>query len=58
MAKFIYNNAKNTSIDHMIFELNHKYHFCIFYEKDLNLYSKLKYVENLFFEFQKLLNVY
>ena len=34
MAKFAYNNAKNSSTGHTLFELNCNYHPCVFFEKD------------------------
>ena len=33
MAKFIYNNAKNTSTGYTFFKLNYGYQPCIFFEK-------------------------
>lgn len=38
MAKFTFNNAKNTSISNVPFELNCGFHFEAFYKKDINLY--------------------
>ena len=59
MAKFAYNNAKNTSTGHTLFELNCGYHFCIFYkeEKIFNLCSKSKFMEKLFSKLQKLTTI-
>ena len=51
MAEFTYNNAKNTNTGHMLFELNCGYHLCIFYEENLDPYSKLRTAEKLSFEF-------
>ena len=39
----------------MPFEFNYKYYFCISYRKDLDLHSKLKTAEKLFFKLQKLI---
>ena len=36
MAKFAFNNAKNASIDHMLFKLNYGYHSHIFIKEDIN----------------------
>ena len=47
MAKFIYNNIKNANTNHIFFKLNCKYYFYIFYEKNLDLYSKLRIAEEL-----------
>ena len=38
MAKFAYNNAKNTSTSHTFFELNCGYYFCVFFEKNIDFY--------------------
>ena len=50
MAKFIYNNAKNTNINHIFFKFNYRYYFYVLYKKNLDLYSKLKIVKKLFFK--------
>ena len=42
MAKFAYNNAKNTSTGQMLFELNCRYYLYVFYKEDINFYSKFK----------------
>ena len=57
MTEFAYNNAKNTSTSRTLFELNCGYHPCIFYKEDLDLCSKSKNVEELFFELQKFIAV-
>ena len=40
IAEFTYHNNKNISTGCTPFEFNCKYHFCVSYEKDLNLCSK------------------
>lgn len=58
MVKFIYNNAiKNTSISHILFELNYGYYLHIFFEKNIDLYSNLKIVDKLIAKVQELLTV-
>ena len=57
MAKFAYNNTKNTSTGQTFFELNNEYHLCVYYKKDLDPHSKLKTMEKLSFEFQELITV-
>ena len=57
MAEFAYNNAKNASIGHILFELNCGYHLCISYKEDLNLHSKSKIAKELSFELQNLMAV-
>ena len=57
MVEFAYNNAKNASKSYIFFELNYRYYFYIFYEKDLDFCSKTKVKEKLFFELQKLITI-
>ena len=52
MAEFINNNAKNANTSYMLFKLNCKYYFCIFYKKNLDLLSNLKIIEKLSFKLQ------
>ena len=54
MAEFIYNNAKNTSSNHMPFELNCEYHFWMLYKDNINPYSKSKLTNKLSAELRKL----
>ena len=58
IIEFIYNNVKNTNINHTFFKLNFKYHLYIFYKKDFNLYSKLKIAKKLFSKLQNLIVIY
>ena len=39
MAKFAYNNVKNASTGHTLFELNYGYLSCISLKEDTNPYS-------------------
>ena len=57
MAKFVYNNAKNTSTGHTPFELNCDYHLCVFFKEDTNPRSQLKTTDELSIELQKLMTV-
>ena len=59
MAKFAYNNAKNTRIGYTSFKLNCEYHSCIFYkEKEiLDFHLKSKTVEELSSELQELMTI-
>lgn len=45
MAEFTYNNTKNASPSHILIKLNYSYHFCAFYEKDINSRSQLKLIK-------------
>ena len=57
MAKFTYNNAKNTSTGYTPFELNCGYHPCVPYEEDLDPRSKSKIAEKLTSELRELMTV-
>ncbi len=51
MAKFVYNNTKNTNIGYILFELNYRYHAKVFFEDEtdscLRSYSTDKLVKEL-----------
>ena len=55
MGKFAYNNAKNASIGHMLFELNYGYHPQISYKKKVDPRSKLKSADKLSMELRELM---
>ena len=57
MAEFAYNNAKNASTNHTLFELNCRYHPRVSYEEDLDPCSKSKIAEELSFELRNLMAV-
>lgn len=40
MAKFLYNNAKNTSISHNLFKLNCGYYSQVLFKKEVNPYFR------------------
>ena len=42
MAEFAYNNAKNTNIGHIPFELNYIFHLRVSYKEDVDPRSKSK----------------
>lgn len=54
-AKFVYNNRKNMSISYILFELNSNYDFYIFFENDINPYSKSCSVDRLIDELRDLM---
>lgn len=58
MAKFMYNNSKNTNTNYTYFELNCSYHLCIFFVIDINLNSHSKIVTKLVAKLKKLLAIY
>ena len=57
MAEFAYNNAKNVSTGHTLFELNCGYHPRVSYEKDLDPRSKSKIAEKLSSELRNLMAI-
>lgn len=57
MTEFAYNNIKNISIGHILFELNCGYHLQVSYKEDVNPRFRSLLVEKLILEPQKLMLV-
>ena len=57
MAEFVYNNAKNASNNHTLFELNCSYHPRVFFKEDTNPRSCLKTADKLVAELQELMTI-
>ena len=57
IAKFAYNNAKNASISHTLFELNCGYHPRILYKEDVDPRSQSKLADKLSVELRELMIV-
>ena len=57
MAKFAYNNRKNSSTGHTPFELNCSYHLCVFFEKNTDLCFQLKSADELSAELRDLMTI-
>ena len=57
MAEFAYNNAKNASIGHTLFELNCGYHLRMLYKEDVNSRSQSKSADKLLAELRELIIV-
>ena len=57
MAEFAYNNAKNAINDHMPFELNYHYHFCISFKEDITPCFWSKIADKLSMELRELMIV-
>lgn len=57
MAKFVYNDTKNASIDHTVFELNCSYHLQSSYKQVVNPCSKLKSANKLSIKLGELITV-
>ena len=55
MAEFAYNNAKNASTGHILFELNYGYHPRMSYKKDVNPRSQSKSADELSAELRELM---
>ena len=55
IAEFAYNNAKNTSTNHMSFKLNYSYHPWMSYKKKFDPRSKFKLAEKLSAELKELM---
>ena len=57
MAEFAYNNAKNVSTGHTLFELNCGFHSRVSYKKDVNPRSQSKAANELATELKDLMTV-
>ena len=55
MAKFVYNNAKNASINYTPFKLNCGYHPKVFFKKDIDPHSKSRSAYKLAKKLRKLM---
>lgn len=58
MTEFVYNNAKNASTEHTLFELNYGYHPHVSFEEDFNFCSRSKSAEKLSAELRNLMIIY
>lgn len=58
MAKYVYINAKNSSLSYTPLHLNCKYYFCIFDKNDIHFCSKLKAAEKLCKEIKDIIKTY
>ena len=57
MAEFAYNNAKNASTGHTLFELNCGFYLRVFFKDDVNLYSRSCSTNKLAKELKKLIDI-
>ena len=57
IAEFTYNNAKNTSTDHIFFELNCGYHSRVSFEEDVNSHVKSRSANKLAKELRELIEI-
>ena len=58
MAKFVYNNTKNVSISHTLFELKYDYYLYVSFKKDTNPCFWSKTADKLSVELQELMTIY
>ena len=57
IAEFAYNNAKNAKSGHTSFELNYSYHLQVFFEDNINFYSKSHFADKLTKELKELMDI-
>ena len=57
MTEFAYNNSKNASTSHTLFELNCGYHFCVSLKKKFDAHSKFSSVRELAIKLKKLMDI-
>lgn len=58
MVKYVYINAKNSSLSYTPLQLNCKYYFCIFDKNDIHFCSKLKAAEKLCKKIKNIIKTY
>ncbi len=57
MAEFAYNNAKNASTSHILFELNCGYHLKVSFKEDVDLRSRTRSANEPVKEMRELIEV-
>lgn len=57
MVEFSYNNAKNVSTNHTLFELNYGYHLHMSYEEDIDFCLRMKTAKELLGELQEFMSI-
>ena len=57
MAEFIYKNAKNTSIGHILFKLNYSYYPKVLFKKNINSHSISRFANKQIEELKELIEV-
>ena len=57
MAEFAYNNIKNASTSHTLFELNCGYHFKVLFEENIDLCSKSRFADKLAEKLRELIEI-
>lgn len=57
MAKFAYNNIKNTSTIYTPFELNYNHHLCVFFENKADSCLRFRFTNKQAKELRKLISI-
>ena len=57
MSEFIYNNIKNISTNHTLFEFNYKYYHKIFFENEIYYHLRSCFAVKLAKELRKLIKI-
>lgn len=57
MTDFTYNNAKNASTSHTLFELNYRYHSRVLFKDDIDPYSRSRSANKLVMEVRELMEI-
>lgn len=58
MAKFIYNDIKNTNTSYISFKLNYDYQIRILYKDNIDFRSKSNLLDKLISKLKKLMTIY
>lgn len=58
IAELVYNNAKNASINHTSFKLNCEYYLQVFFQDEINSYSKSLCIKKLADKVKKLIEIH
>lgn len=58
MAEFAYNNVKNATTNHTLFEFNYDYHLCIFFEDEFDFCTRFYSANKLVKELGELISIY
>ncbi len=57
MAKFVYNNTKNTSTNYISFKLNYRFHLQVLLKKNVTLYFKSRSTNKLADKLRELMKI-
>ena len=57
MAKFAYNNTKNTNTSHILFELNYGYYSQVSFKDNVDSYSRFCFADELVEKLRELIDI-